>query len=262
MNVSFFIHLQTLWQLLKRNYFVFLTNAKDRIINTLIWAILTTAVMNFIMPQAGLNNLGAFMLVTTAGSIGFFGVISSVAILVGDITGDNAISYELTLPIPHWMVFTKIAFANAFEAFIQALVVVPVGKLLFWNSIPLPHFSITKFIFMLMLISLFSGFFSLFLASIMKTMNHLENLWHTLLFPMWFLGSFQFSWKALHTSMPWLSYISLLNPLTYVCEGIRSATLQPDLYLPYTYCCYALIGFIGLFGYIGITVLKRRLDCI
>lgn len=260
MTSSLLTNLKTLWQLLKRSYFVFLTNAQDQIINTLIWTTLTTAVFHYIMPEAGLAGLGAFMLVTTAGSIGFFGVMENVIIFVGDIQGENALSYELTLPIPHWAVLAKNALANAYQAFIQAIVVIPVGQLLL--GIHFPHMSLIKFVFILILISLFSGFFSLFLASILKSVSHVDNLWHCILFPMWFLGGFQYSWKALHSIMPTLSYISLINPLTYILEGVRAATLDPSLSLPYWPCCLAIMGFTIAFGIIGIHVLKKRLDCI
>jgi ABC-type polysaccharide/polyol phosphate export permease len=252
----------TLWQLLKRSYFVFLTYAKDSIINSLIWTISVTLVYHFIMPQVGLTDFGTFMLASSTASIGFFGVLTNVIILVGDITGDNALSYELTLPIPHWLVLTKIALANAYQAFLQAILILPIGKIILWNSMPIPYFSPIKFIVILMLISLFAGFFSLFLASILQSMEKIDDLWDTILFPMWYLGGFNFHWHSGYKVFPYLGYLTLCNPLTYAFEGIRGAILDPSLSIPFHYCCFALLGFIILFGYIGISIFKKRLDCI
>jgi len=146
---------------------------------------------------------------------------------------------------------------------LASILVFPVGKLLLWNQFSLEHFSFVKFYFLLLVASLFLGFFSIFIVSITKDMySGLDNIWTRILFPMWFLGGFQFTWKTVYHISPPLAYINLLNPLTYALEGGRAAALDPAQSLPYWLCIGALMLFTILFGYLGIQNLKKRLDCI
>ena len=262
MNSAFITNTKVVLQLLKRDFFVFQTNFKDKLLNCLIWATLNTVVFHFIMPEAGLVNFGEFILISGAASWGLFAVMDNVAVIIGDIIGDKAIFYELTLPIPHWLVFVKIAISNTLQSFLFALFIIPIGKICLWNSLSFPYLSIMKLLFILFLGNLFYGFFSLMLASATKNLHKIDNIWLRVIFPLWFLGGYQFSWKMLYNISPFLGYVNLLNPLTYALEGARSAGLNPELSLPYWYCCIALIVFTIIAGFIGIKVFKKRLDCI
>lgn len=58
-----------------------------------------------------------------------------------------------------------------------------------------------------------------------------------------------------------IGYITLLNPLTYIMEGNRSAALGPSEYIPF-WISFALWLFILLCAGDGIRRLKKRLDCV
>lgn len=262
MTTSTFFNYKVLWQLIKRSLYTFKGQVRSKLQNCLVWSMITALVFHFIMPAMGLHNYGPFILVTGAATWGLFAVMHNVASLIADIHGDNALSYELTLPVPQWVIFVKIALVHAYQSFLLSICVVPIGKLLLWKTIHFPHFSLLKFLFILILANIFFGFFSLFLASIIKNLYKIGNIWLRVIFPMFYLGGYQFSWKMLHTISPTLSYISLCNPLTFVLEGTRAATLDPSLSLPYWPCCFAILGFTFLAAYIGIYRFKKRLDCI
>lgn len=255
---------QTFWQLMVRSFIVYKPHFVDKIINAVIWTSLNVIVVGFIMPTVGLHNFGPFILVTTAASNGFFAATNQIGGLVSEIIGESSnLEYELSLPMPQWLAFAKYGFEYAYQGFITSLMITPIGMILLWNQFNFNHFHVIKFHFILLIICLFSGFFSLWMSSITKDIFHgLENLWLRIIFPLWFLGGFQFSWKGLYSISPTFAYINLLNPLTYVLEGGRAAALDPALSLPYWNCLIALIGFTTLFGYFGITNLKKRLDCL
>jgi ABC-2 type transport system permease protein len=83
-----------------------------------------------------------------------------------------------------------------------------------------------------------------------------------ILFPMWFLGCYQFTWHMLYETNPTLAYLNLLNPVTYIVEGMRGSL---DLNLPllsYPVCVAATSIFIILFAWAGVRNFKRRLDCL
>ncbi len=259
-----FLQFQTFWQLMMRSFVVYKPLFKDKIINTIIWSSLNVVVVGFIMPTVGLQNYGPFILIATAASNGFFSATNQIGGFITEITGETSnLQYELTLPIPQWAAFTKYALEYACEGFITTILVIPIGIVLLWNQFSFQHFHFFKFHGMLLLVCLFSAFFALWMSSITKDIFHgLENLWLRIIFPLWWLGGFQFSWQSLYSISPTLAYIDLLNPLIYMLEGCRACTLDPALSLPYWNCVFALIGFTLIFGYCGIYNLKQRMDCL
>ena len=258
------LQFQTFWQLLVSNFHTFKPRVADQMLNGLIWATINIVVFGFIMTARGIDaSYGSFIVVTIASVQGFFIPAHNVIILVSDINDTSSnLHYELTLPTPQWTIFLKYAIANAYQGFITTLLMIPFGKILLWNSFSFQYFSFFKFYFLIMLTCLFSGFFALFLASRIHDLFKISNMWQRIIFPLWFLAGFQFSWSDLYQMSPMLAYLNLCNPLTYALEGGRAAALNPALSLPYWNCVLALISFTILFGYYGITNLKRRMDCL
>lgn len=255
---------QTLWQLFVSNFYTFKSRLKDQMLNGLIWGAINIGVFAYVMKTRGLGaDYGPFILVTITSIQGFFIPVHNVIVLVSDMNDQGSnLHYELTLPTPQWLIFVKYAVANAYQGFITTLLMIPCGKILLWNSFSFHYFSFFKFYFILMVIALFSGFFALFLASRIHDLFKIANMWQRVIFPIWFLAGFQFSWANLYEISPMLAYLNLLNPLTYALEGGRSAALDPALSLPYWYCVFALIFFTIIFGYFGILNMKKRLDCL
>lgn len=249
-------------KLLQRDFTVFLSKAQNSYINTLCWVILSLVIYQFIMPELGCHYSGDFLLVSCVISKAFFGVMEGVTAVVADLDGDKTITYDMTLPISHTLLFIKIAISNAIQAFLLSLFIIPAGKLLLWNYLSFPYFSLYKFFIIISISSFFAGFFSLFMIGITKSILEIEDAWSKIIFPLFCLGGFQFTWKAMHQISPIISYINLLNPVVYMFEGMRAATLDPSLSLPFWLCCGALLLFSTPMGCIGIYLLKNRLDAI
>jgi ABC-2 type transport system permease protein len=233
----------------------------DKVINLSIWVTCTIIIMGYIMPLLGLNpDYGVFQLGGLVGSAGLFEVFPSVMNLVVDYEGDRLISYQLTLPVPSWLIFIKIICNYAINAIVLGIIVVPLGKLILWNQFDLTKISIIPFFLVLIITGIFFGVFTLFISSLVKNMATIENVWMRVLFPLWFFGGFQFSWYVLYQLVPKLAYINLLNPITYIMEGMRATLLGQEGYIHYIYCLVALVFFSILFGVIAIARLKKRLD--
>ena len=129
MSQHLLMQLHVFLQLLKRDFTVFLSQAVDNYINTLCWVILSLIVFQFIMPQLGCNYQGDFVLVSCVISKAFFGVMDGVSGMVADLEGDKTITYDMTLPISHNLLFIKIAISNAIHACLLSLFIIPAGKL-------------------------------------------------------------------------------------------------------------------------------------
>ena len=131
-----------------------------------------------------------------------------------------------------------------------------------WNMLDFSQTSIVKFLLMFIVMHLFVGFFTLVMAAYTPSMRYIENLWTRIVFPIWFLGGYQFTWLTLSNTIPVLAYINLLNPMTYILEGFRGAVLGVDGYLNFWLCLGMVSIWTVIAGYIGVRKFLSRLDCI
>ena len=249
-------------KLLKRDLTVFFQNSINNYINTLCWVLLSMVVFQFILPQMGFAFGGDFILVSCIISKAFFGIMDNVSALVADLGENKTITYDMTLPISHTGLFIKIALSNAIYALLVSIAVLPAGKLLFWNYVHFPYFNVLQFFIILLVTAIFSGFFSLFIIGITKSILHIEDIWSGIIHPLFCLGGFNFTFKVMLQECPVLAYINLINPVMYMFEGMRAATLDPALSISFWLCVSILILFSIPMGYIGIYLLKKRLDAI
>src|SRR5438552_2983174 len=82
---------------------------KDKLINLCIWVASSALIATYVLPFFGMShNYGAFLLVGLCASAGLFEVFPSVAKLVDDIHGDQIILYQMTLPLPSWLVILRL----------------------------------------------------------------------------------------------------------------------------------------------------------
>ena len=238
---------------------------KDKIINNLIWAIANIIVFVYVMPTFGLQaTFGTFITFSVPIFLLFLTAINLMFDMLWDVVNlsGSALQYELTLPIPPSMVFVKYALEYMYQTIITILPIVPVAKLLLWNHISFQYFSFFKFSLLIITATIFSGFFTLFIISIIKSMYGIRNIFSRVLCPMWNLGGLSFSWYSVYHTSSIFAYLCLVNPLTYAYEGCRAATLQPTIALPYWYCIIALLLFTTLFATLAIKNLQKRLDCL
>ncbi|MBV8661407.1 MAG: ABC transporter permease [Candidatus Dependentiae bacterium] len=254
--------LQVLIQLLQRDWYIFKQVYLHRVRMCLYWLLLTTFASNMFMPAMGLQNFGPFILIGSVISYGFFITMQNAIGLVEDITGNQAILYELSLPIPQWMIFLKFAITNMMQSFIISLTLLPFGLLVLMNPCPFPDFSFIKFITIFICSSIFYGSFGLIFTSVLKSMRQIDNVWLRIIFPMWYLGCWQFSWKTLYNVSPTLAYLDLLNPLTLIIEAGRSATTDNVGSLPFWPCCIVTLIYAAISCFVGIYWMKKRLDCL
>ncbi len=233
----------------------------DKFIDLTIWVVLTIVVMGYIMPFFGLSaDYGPFQLGGIIAAAGLFELYSSVVDLVADFEGDRIINYSLTLPIPSWLAIVSKATYYFIVYFILALLMFPIGKLCLWKQLDLSTVSYVKLLITLMFQSIFYACFVLFAASIIANMTKLGSVWARFIFPMWWMGGFQFSWMALYHELPKIAIFNLINPMIYITEGARVAILGQAGYINFWLCLLATAFFSVLCFALGLHNLKRRLD--
>lgn len=236
----------------------------DKFIDLSIWVVLTTLVTAYIMPFFGLAvDFGVFQLGGIIAAAGLFEMgNSNVVDLVSDFEGDRVISFDLTLAIPSWLaLLSKTAYYFIIYT-ILALLMLPIGKLCLWNQFDLASVHYPKLILAICAINLFYASFALWIASRVPNMAKMGQVWMRFIFPMWFLGGFQFSWISSYKTIPSFALVNLINPMIYITEAVRVALLGQDGFINFWLCLMAILFFALISLYFGITSLKKRLDFI
>jgi ABC-type polysaccharide/polyol phosphate export permease len=85
-------------------------------------------------------------------------------------------------------------------------------------------------------------------------------VWARRLSPLFLLGCAYFSWKQLAGFNYSIALLVLLNPLTYVHEGLRTAFLGGSEFLPLYFCMPAVIIFCAVLILLLARAVKHRLD--
>lgn len=233
----------------------------DKFIDLSIWIMLTTIVTSYILPYFGLTtDFGVFQLGGLIAAAGLFELYASTIDLVSDFEGDRIISFNLALPFPSWMAIVSKAAYFFIIYTILALLMIPIGKICLWNQFDLALVNWPKLLLIIIMLSIFYACFVLWVSSIITNMTKMGQVWSRFVFPMWFLGGFQFSWMASYKTLPWLAIANLINPMIYITEAVRVALLGQDGFINFWLCLMAIALFSIICLYLGIVSLKKRLD--
>jgi ABC-type polysaccharide/polyol phosphate export permease len=261
MSTHLFRFSDILCKLIKAHFYIARQALPGKIINFYVWAFCSLVVMGYIMQEFGLaSDYGCFQLATVIGTVGLFEVYGNSFRCIVDFEGDRYISYLLTLPLSPAIVWWSMICSYTLIGIILSLVMLPFGKLLLGNSFSFANVSWFKFIVMLILANIFYGVFTIAVTAHVGAMSKMENVWSRFIFPLWFLGGFQFSWASVYKLSQPLAYVLLCNPILFVMEGTRAALLGQGDCLPWGICCAVLCGFIIVGWLYGNYKMKRLLD--
>lgn len=253
----------TIKALLFMDYTIYKKEYFKKVINVLVITTTQLIVTAHIMPYFGLqSNFGVFMIGGFIASYAFWKSYSLVAELVSDLEKEKRLTYELLLPVPSYLIFLKIIISFTLQSIASSIFIIPIAKFFVVDQFNLADISWTSLIMMFFANGFFAGAFAIFIASTIRYVTQLEEVWQRYIFPFWLLGGFEFSWEALHTIFPRASYLELLNPILYTNEGFRSALLADQTYISTWICVPILYFFSFAFLFLGIRNLKKRLDFI
>ena len=160
--------------------------------------------------------------------------------LIQDIKFDKFIEYQLGLPISsNWLIASYIV-SFVIRASILILPLLGLGALFLGSSFIVYKTNWPAFLLIYILIGTFVGALFMLFSFTYDYKWFWQSIWARRIDPLYLLSSMFFIWKVLHTHAPTFSKILLLNPLTYVSEGVRATLIGSDQYIPALYCALAL----------------------
>ena len=251
------------WYLLRTDLMLLTQTLKDKIINLSIFGISVLVVSSYMLQGFGISKeFGTFQaasVIITAIGFELFGQLFAV---VADIDGNKHIDYYLTLPISNKLILMKMVVLYTINGLVLAIFMLLISKLLLFHKFRSLQINYLYVLITLLTSSIFFGVFTLFLVTLVKNVEKVENVMMRILFPMWFWGCFQFSWKIAYSITPAIAYLSLISPYTFTTEAIRSAMFGPNEYIPFWVNIFTLWGMTVFISILGYTRLKRKLDFI
>lgn len=234
-----------------------------KLVDRFVWVISLILVGGYLLPSMGItSDYGKMLLAAALAGLGMLESYSCIAQIVADLGGDYVLSYYLTLPVSATTIFLRILVYNALFFSAACFLLFPICNI--WLPEPIAYGNIhwPKFVTMIFLSNFFHGAVILWGATFVQDMRMLGKIWSRLLHPLWFLGGLQFTWATLAKKSPLLGYLILLNPLIHATDGLRSAVLQNEEYLPFWIMASFLFVATVLAAWHGIRRFKRKLDLV
>jgi hypothetical protein len=249
--------------LLWKNVRTLFKNFLNKWIDLAIIQISFTIIFAYILPAVGLaSNYGMFIMIGQVAASCVWTAQYFSSQIVADLEGPKTVSYELTLPLPYWLVYIKTALEYAIQAALLNLLNIPLGLALIWQKVDWTNISIIKLAITYPMINIFFGFFCLLIATYAKGIMSFSRFWMRWGAQLFFFSGYFFSWFTLYGLSKTFAYINLLNPLIYPFEIIRIPFMGQSEFINFWACLIALVLFSVIFALLGIKVFKKRLDCV
>jgi ABC-2 type transport system permease protein len=271
--------LKTFGAMMAREFRVLGRNAVSTFIRSIMQPLLFVFVFAYVFPKIG----SGIMLGGTAGAAasghGASGGTNFATILVPGLMGSMFLmqgmfgttmplvmefSWQRTIedralaPVPIRVLGIQKICAGAIQAFIGALIVLPVTAFVHAAGQG-PHIHVSNWlVFALVMIgsSTVTASMGLLLGTMMDP-RKMQMIFAVVLMPMTMLGCVYYPWSALH-AIRWLQILVLLNPMVYMSEGLRAALTPSTGYMPVWAVLLALFGGTLVFGYLGLRTFRNR----
>lgn len=235
----------------------------NNLFDALAWPITIIFINGIIMPAMGLPaNYGAFTTVSMIVVMGAYSAWAASMLIAADLAGPQTIAYELTLPLPYWMVWIKNGLYLALKSAVFNITPFFVGKIILGSMLDLSNFSFLKFALIYTASSIFFGMFALWSTVITGSHEAHTRLEMRLIGPMFFLNGFTASWAAMYAISPSLGILVRCLPWVYAYEGCRAAILGQNGYINIWLCLGMLTFFTTLLIASNIRLFKKRMDCV
>ena len=175
--------------------------------------------------------------------------------LVLDFSYSREIEDRLLAPLPvSWVAVEKVVF-GALRGIFAAGLMVPVGGLVLGGF----QWELGGLLFaaVVLVVGAFAGAAVGLTIGAAVPPRRINIMFAVIIAPLMFTGATQFPWQQLDR-LPWFQVLCLVNPLTYVSEGMRGALLPSVPHMNPWVALLALIASCGLFGALGVRFFLRR----
>jgi ABC-type multidrug transport system permease subunit len=186
------------------------------------------------------------------------GIMAVTFPLVMEFSWQRTIEDRALAPVPIRVLAIQKILAGAVQAFIGALIVIPIVLLVHAPG-QAPQVNVTNWALLALILaagSLLTASLGLLLGTLMDP-RKMQMLFAAILLPATMLGCVYYPWSAL-SSIRWLQIAVLVNPMVYMSEGLRAVLTPQTGHLAMWAILLVLVGGTALLGYLSTKAFTRR----
>ena len=186
------------------------------------------------------------------------GIMAVTFPLVMEFSWQRTIEDRALAPVPIRVLAIQKILAGAVQAFIGALIVIPIVLLVHAPG-QAPQVNVTNWALLALILaagSLLTASLGLLLGTLMDP-RKMQMLFAAILLPATMLGCVYYPWSAL-SSIRWLQIAVLVNPMVYMSEGLRAVLTPQTGHLAMWAILLVLVGGTAVLGYLGTKAFTRR----
>lgn len=260
MTSSFRTFCYFLW----RDFYVYLKNARGFAINNILLYPFIQG-LTFLYLQPSILFGGHDLALNTMMFIGNILLLMMVLTykmtitLLFDLDQDRFIDYQISIMRPYLVLLERIIFTSIFT-WVLLMPTFPIVKMYFPTYFDTSATSWWRVMLMLYCGSLFCAAYHTFIACALSSPRDIRRLWIRYNQALFLLGGFSIPWHIINQTSPLLGYITQLNPMMYITEGLRQAFLNDARFFPYWYCVGALLIASSAMTMLAWRTFKKRVD--
>lgn len=207
-------------------------------LNVLVFGYLFPAMS---MPESLIAPVFLGTLITLSCNLGF----SMATRVVRDLRFTRFIDYLLTLPFDKNWLWGYYVTSFVIELAISTVPLLIFGLWALSNKIDLSNAQWHYFVIIYLLGNLFFSLLFLSLSFLYPYFWFIDNIWPRRLTPLIISGSVYAPWQRIYELSNTLGILFLVNPITYLAEGMRSSLLGSTHYINPLFCIAALVIAVG-----------------
>ncbi|MDR7280755.1 ABC transporter permease [Catenuloplanes atrovinosus] len=186
----------------------------------------------------------------------FLTALQTVALpMVMEFSFTKEIEDRLLAPLPTWAVAVEKLTIAVARAMVSVVIMFPIGFLVL-GAVPWHPPGVPLMVVALLLGSWVGAAIGLTLGTVVQP-SRISIMFALILTPLMFTGATQYPWKSLD-SMAWFQVVTLFNPLTYLSEAVRAASVPDVPHIAPWISLVALAGFGAAFTVTGLIGFRRR----
>ncbi len=258
----FMDNLAVFWALLRRDLLLLKKSLRTKLIDGLFLLIPEVITFGYLFPLLGMPTAFIPSLFIGAGFVFTFFILGYGFVMPINyaLPHGHIFNYQLTLPLPKRWLLAEYVTYFVIETTLVISPLIIVGIIILG-----PLFTIVKtqwFLFMITYLLSLVLFGLLFLSAcfVYEFTWFRDNLWPRRLSPLFTFSTILFTWSAIKKFSPFISKILLLNPATYVTEGLRASLLGGHEHLSLIFSIPALFGWILFYCWQLKRGVYKRLD--
>lgn len=254
-------YVQTFIALVSRDMNSIMKQLPGRMIDGTVIVFMQTLAIGQFLPLLGMpSSLIAPLFIGTMTQIIFSAAFAVSFRYANDLNANRFINYQITLPLPKTWLFAQIIFSFMIEIAFISLPLIFLGSIFLGSSFPLNNASWIATFGVYIASVIFYALLFIFLAFNSPYTWFLDNVWARRLSPLFLLGCAYFTWKKLYAFNAVIALFLLVNPLTYIHEGLRAALLGSEDFLSVKICLPMIIIFCIILVVLLANALSKRLD--